>query len=443
MRRCVLKIADKTILHDKLAFVPGRRSLGLLPFAKNIAVVAAVASSIPQLTPRHASASAFSVPLTPNPQNCRVGGRSIHTTTALYGGAEGQEDGLGGLNFDDTALYPQPELLSSGSVPVSELHTLYYEEYGNPNGKPVLFVHGGPGGGTSPENARYFDPAVYRVILVDQRGCGKSTPFAELRDNTTWDLVNDFETLRKRLQIEKWMVFGGSWGSTLGLTYAISHPERTTELVLRGIFLLRQPELDFFYEGKGTNYLFPSEWNEFAAEIPAEELEDAGGSYILAYGKRLRGELGDEKMKSAAKSWSVWEGSTSRLIPPTKESILSKWAGDEFSLAFARIENHYFTGGMGMSGSNDSRGIPGFFPREGWLLEDEQLAKISDVPTVIVQGRYDVVCPAMSAHDLHSKLPNSILHVVTTGHSSFEPDIIEKLVDATDLFGGKTKSSEE
>lgn len=352
------------------------------------------------------------------------------------GAAEGQEDGLDGGSLDDTALYPQPKLVQEGTLKVSEIHTIAYQEYGNPNGKPVLFVHGGPGGGTAPENARYFDPEIYRIILVDQRGCGKSTPFANLEENTTWDLVSDFEKIRNHLGINTWMVFGGSWGSTLGLSYAISHPDRTTELVLRGIFLLRQKELDFFYEGKGTNFLFPAQWEDFQKEIPDDELREANGSYIVAYGRRLRGEKGDAAMASASKAWSVWEGSTSRLIVPPKENILGKWAGDDFSLAFARIENHYFT-----SGGKVPEVATGFFPREGWLLEEDNLSKICDIPTVIVQGRYDVVCPATSAYELHTKLRKltakeslQTLHIVTTGHSSFEPDIIEKLVQATDSF---------
>lgn len=204
------------------------------------------------------------------------------------------------------------------------MNPISYEEYGSPDGKPVLFVHGGP---------RYFDPKAYRIILVDQRGCGQSTPFANLEENTTWDLVSDFEKIREHLKIDTWMIFGGSWGSTLGLTYAISHPKKVTELVLRGIFLLRQKELDFFHEGKGTSFLFPAEWEDFVKEIPQDELDDANGSYIVAYGRRLRGEKGDDAKASSAKSWSVWEGSTSKLIVPPKENILGKWAGDEFSLA--------------------------------------------------------------------------------------------------------------
>jgi len=332
--------------------------------------------------------------------------------------AEGQE----ALDFDNTRLYPEASLVTEGMLAVSDLHSIAWFEYGNPQGKPVLFVHGGPGGGTAPMNARYFDPERYRIVLVDQRGCGKSKPFAELEENTTWDLVADFEKVRKLLGIERWQVFGGSWGSTLSLAYAITHPERVTELVLRGIFLLRKKELDFFYEGCGTNFLFPEQWEAYTAAIPEEE--HAGG-FIKAYGKRLRGELGDAEKFAASKAWSVWEGSVSRLVVPSREAILAKWADDDFALAFARIENHYFTG---------RDGVAGFFPREGWLLEEENLARLQSIPTVIVQGRYDVVCPAVSAYELHQRLPGSTLHMTTTGHSSFEPEIIERLVEATDAF---------
>lgn len=231
-------------------------------------------------------------------------GRSRGRTRAM---AEGEE----ALNFDNTRLYPQTPLVAEGMLKVSELHTVAWFEYGNPEGKPVLFVHGGPGGGTAPMNSRYFDPEKYRIILVDQRGCGKSTPFAELEENTTWDLVSDFEQIREMLGIDTWMVFGGSWGSTLSLSYAISHPDRVTELVLRGIFLLRKKELDFFYEGMGTNFLFPEQWEDYKAAIPEEE--QAGG-FIKAFGRRLRGELGDEEKFAASKAWSIWEGSVSRLV---------------------------------------------------------------------------------------------------------------------------------
>lgn len=341
---------------------------------------------------------------------------------SMAASAEGQED----LDFEKTRLYEQTPLVAEGMLPVSDLHTIAWFEYGNPAGKPVIFVHGGPGGGTAPMNARYFNPEAYRIILMDQRGCGKSTPFAELKENTVWDLIDDIEKLREKLGIEKWQVFGGSWGSTLSLAYAITHPQRVTELVLRGIFLLRKKELDFFYEGVGTAFLFPEEWEAFQAAIPEEE---RAGGFIEAYGRRLRGELGEEEKFAASKAWSIWEGSVSRLNVPTREAILKKWGDDDFALAFARIENHYFTG---------KDGVPGFFPRDGWLLEEENLAKIAHIPTVIVQGRYDVVCPAVSAYELHKRLPNSTLHMTTTGHSSFEPEIIEKLVEATDKFAGIT-----
>ena len=350
--------------------------------------------------------------------------RRRSTARSFAGGfhAEGAEGG----NFEGTRFYPQPDLIDSGVIEAGTIHRVAYSVYGNPDGKAVLFVHGGPGGGTAPENARFFDPAVYRVVLVDQRGCGKSTPFAELEENTTWDLVEDFEKVRETLGIDEWLVFGGSWGSTLALTYAVCHPARTTELVLRGIFLVRKKELDFFYEGKGTNFLFPEPWEVYEAQIPAEEASKDG--YVAAYGRRLRGELGDEAMRSAAKAWSVWEGSVSRLRPPSREQIMGKWADDDFSLAFARIENHYFTSGGRV-------GEPaGFFERDGWLLEPAQTDRIKHIPTVIVQGRYDVVCPATSAYELHKALPDSTLHLTTTGHSSLEPDIIERLVAATDKF---------
>lgn len=319
--------------------------------------------------------------------------------------------------FAHTKLYPLPPLLEEGTLKVNSIHTIAYSVYGNPTGKEVLFVHGGPGGGTDKNMARYFDPKIYKIILVDQRGCGKSTPFANLEDNTTWDLVADFEKIREKLGIKKWQVFGGSWGSTLGLSYAVTHPERVTELVLRGIFLLRKKELDFFYEGKGSNFIFPDAWEEYENAIPEHER----GNYIAAYGKRLRGEMGDDEMKKAAKAWSIWEGSVSKLRPPTAAQVKSRFGADKFSLAFARIENHYFSN-------------RGFFKEDGWLLKKEQLDKIKDIPTVIVQGRYDVVCPATSAYELHKLLPKSELYLTTTGHSGFEDEIIERLVESTDKF---------
>ena len=354
----------------------------------------------------------------------RASWRPSSRALAAFGGGEGTAGDAAAL--EGTRLYAPTARLASGFIETGTAHRVYYETYGNPAGKPALFVHGGPGGGTTPTNARFFDPESYYVVLVDQRGCGKSTPFACLEENTTWDLVADLEAVRATLGVETWQVFGGSWGSTLALAYAVRHPDRASELVLRGVFLVRAKELAFLYEGEGTNFVFPEAWERFAAEIPAREAADVG--YVAAYGRRLRGELGEDAMRRACRAWSVWEGSVSQLEPPPAAAIDAKWADDDFALAFARIENHYFTSG-------GAAGAPaGFFERDGWLLEPAQLDRIRAVPTVIVQGRYDVVCPATSAYELHRALPHSDLHVVTTGHSSLEPAIIEKLVDATDAF---------
>eukprot|EP01041_Mallomonas_annulata_P005151 gene5151-10293_t len=319
--------------------------------------------------------------------------------------------------FKGTAFYPPLKPYEEGELKVSDIHTIAYSQYGNPNGKPVLFVHGGPGGGTEPNMARYFDPAVYRVILVDQRGCGKSRPFADLTENTTYDSVADFEKLRKKLNIDKWMVFGGSWGSTLSLTYAMEHPERVMQLVLRGIFLLRQKELDWLYQGPGANFLFPEDWRPYEAAIPEEER----GDYMKAYGRRLRGELGETEMKLAAKAWSIWEGRTSKLVQDPWEAIQDRFGADDFSLAFARIENHYFTN-------------KGWFPRESFLLEKKQIDRIRHIPTVIVQGRYDVVCPAVSAVELKEAFPEAELIVTLAGHSGYETENIKYLVEACETF---------
>lgn len=264
--------------------------------------------------------------------------------------------------------------------------------------------------------ARYFDPAAYRIILVDQRGCGDSTPFADLRENTTYDSVRDFEKLREHLGINKWQVFGGSWGSTLGLAYAIEHPERVTELVLRGIFLLRKKEIDWMYQS-GASFIFPEDWKLYEDFIPVAER----GDYIAAYGRRLRGEMGEEIMREAAKVWSIWEGRISKLVQDPWEQVKDKFGDDDFSLAFGRIENHYFTN-------------HGFFARDGFLIEPANLKRIEHIPMVIVQGRYDVVCPATSAHDLHAGLPKSELVYTLAGHSGFEVLNIAALVKATEKF---------
>ena len=311
-------------------------------------------------------------------------------------------------------LYPEIEPYDSGMLKVSDLHTLYYEQSGNPNGKPVVFLHGGPGGGTNPKCRRFFDPAVYRIVLFDQRGCGKSTPHAELHENTTWNLVNDIERIRTHLGIDRWQVFGGSWGSTLALAYAQTHPERVTELVLRGIFMLRRWELEWFYQ-KGCDALYPDAWETYLKAIPAVE----HGDLMSAYYRRLTSSDPIERVE-AARAWSVWEGATSYLWQD--EGHIQSSGEDEFALAFARIECHYFVHG-------------GFFEHDDQLLRNVE--RIRKIPAVIVQGRYDVVCPMRSAWDLHRAWPEADLRIVQdAGHSAFEPGNISELVKATDRFRG-------
>ncbi|MEZ4361928.1 MAG: prolyl aminopeptidase [Kofleriaceae bacterium] len=312
-------------------------------------------------------------------------------------------------------LYPAIEPFQRGTLRVSDLHTIYYEQVGNPQGKKAIFFHGGPGGGLDPDYRRYFDPARWHVILFDQRGAGQSTPHAELRENTTWDLVADTEKLRELLGIERWTVFGGSWGSTLGLAYAQAHPERVTELILRGIFMLRRAELLWFYQ-EGASWLFPDAWEEYLRPIPEVER----GDLMSAYYRRLTSD--DPVVRAAAaRAWSLWEGGTSRLhVDP---DYLTRFGEDKFAEAFARIESHYFVHG-------------GFMRTDAQLLED--VPKIAHLPGVIVQGRYDVVCPAASAWALHKRWPNSKLTIVPdAGHSMKEPGILSALVQATDDFAGK------
>jgi proline iminopeptidase len=309
-------------------------------------------------------------------------------------------------------LYPEIQPYRTGHLKVTGGHELYFEESGNPRGKPVVFLHGGPGGGTEAKMRRYFDPARYRIVLFDQRGCGKSTPFASLEENTTWHLVDDIEVLRRQLGIERWQVFGGSWGSTLALAYAEAFPERVSELLLRGIFLLRREELLWFYQ-EGTSWIFPDAWREYLEFIPAAER----GDMMQAYYTRLTS-LDPKVQRAAAKIWSVWEGRTSRLIPDP--DLITRTGGEDFSLAFARIECHYFIHGAWLG---EGRG----------LLEN--IGRIRHIPGVIVQGRYDVVCPAKSAWDLHTAWPEAQLCIVPdAGHSASEPGIVHELVSATDRF---------
>ena len=309
-------------------------------------------------------------------------------------------------------LFPDIEAYWTAHLRVSDVHEIYVEQSGNPDGQPVVFVHGGPGGGTEPAYRRYFDPAKYRIVLFDQRGCGESRPHASLVDNTTWHLVSDMERIRVELGIDSWVVFGGSWGSTLALAYAQTHPERVKAMVLRGIFLLRPKEIRWFYQ-EGANFIFPDAWEKYLAPIPESERHDL----VAAYHRRLTSD--DPAVRqAAANAWSVWEGSTSKLFPSA--SLIDRFGGDEFSQAFARIECHYFANG-------------GFFDHPDQLLEN--IDTIRHIPTVIVQGRYDVVCPMTTAWELHRRWPQTQLEIVgDAGHSASEPGIIDRLVRATDRF---------
>ena len=307
-------------------------------------------------------------------------------------------------------LFPDIEPYEAGCLPVDDLHSVYFEQCGNPKGKPAIFVHGGPGGGSSPIHRRFWDPTQYRIILFDQRGCGRSTPHAELRNNTTWDLVDDMERIREHLGIERWQLFGGSWGSTLSLAYAQQHPERVTEMVLRGIFLLRQREIDWYYQ-EGASRIFPDAWQSFLEPIP----DDDRGNLVDAYHRRLTSNNRSERIR-AARAWSMWEGSTSRLVPDPE--LVARTGDETFAEAFARIECHYFVNG-------------GFFQDENELLNN--IGRIQHIPAVIVQGRYDVVCPAQSAYELHRAWPNSTLKIAPrSGHSALEPEITSLLVAATE-----------
>jgi proline iminopeptidase len=310
-------------------------------------------------------------------------------------------------------LYPAIEPYRSGFLPVSDLHTIYYEEVGNPQGKPVVFLHGGPGGGIEPVYRQYFDPGKWRVILFDQRGSGKSTPYAELRQNTTWDLVEDIEKLRQHLALSTWAVFGGSWGSTLALAYSETYPERCTGLVLRGIFMLRQKELQWYYQ-EGASFIYPDAWEEYLKPIPVAER----GDMMAAYYQRLTSPEPQVRLQ-AARAWSVWEGSTSKLFP--SPDLIARFGQDTFAEAFARIECHYFVN-------------RGFFSTDDQLLQN--VHRIRHIPAWIVQGRYDVVCPMVSAWDLHRAWPEAMLQIIAdAGHSVTEPGIRSALLDATDTLG--------
>ena len=309
-------------------------------------------------------------------------------------------------------LYPPLEPNETGFIRVSPLHEIFYEVSGAINGKPVVVCHGGPGGGTTPSMRRYFDPKQYKIILFDQRGCGRSTPHAEIVDNNTWAIIDDMEKLRRYLGIDQWQVFGGSWGSTLALAYAQAHPEKVTELVLRGIFTLRREELLWFYQ-EGASWIFPDAWEEFLAPIPENERDDL----MAAYYKRLTGDNREEQLR-AAKAWSVWEGGTVSFAPSPER--IQTFASDDFALAFARIECHYFVNG-------------GFFERDDQVIANAD--RVRHIPGVIVQGRYDVVTPMKTAWELSRAWTEADLQIVgDAGHAASEPGIIDALVRATDKF---------
>lgn len=316
------------------------------------------------------------------------------------------------ISRSDWGLYPPIEPYYTDFLKVSDLHTLYIEECGNPNGKPVVFLHGGPGGGTVPVYRQFFDPQQWRIILFDQRGCGKSRPHAELTDNTTWQLIADIEKIRQHFGIDHWVVFGGSWGSTLALAYAQTHPERCAGLILRGIFTLRPEEIRWFYQS-GASYLYPDAWETYLAPIPVEEHDDL----LSAYYRRLT--HSDRAVQlEAARAWSIWEASTSKLIPD--ESLVDRFGEESFAIAFARIECHYFMNG-------------GFFDTPDQIIANAD--RLRSLPGVIVQGRYDIVCPMKTAWELHRVWPEAEFIVVpNAGHSATEPGITHALIKATDDF---------
>jgi proline iminopeptidase len=311
-------------------------------------------------------------------------------------------------------LYPKITATKTGMLPVGDGHKIYYEECGNPMGKPAVYVHGGPGSGSNANQRRVFDPQKYRIILFDQRGCGKSIPTASLENNTTWDLVEDMERLRRHLSIDRWQVCGGSWGSTLALAYSQAHVDRVTELVLRGIFTLRKSELDWYYQG-GAASLYPDEWEKFVAPIDVSER----GDMITAYYRQLTSDDADVQ-KRAARAWSIWEGSTINLLQRPEQ--IAHFGSDDFAVAFARIECHYFVN-------------KGFFESDGWLIDN--VDKIRHLPVTIIQGRYDVCAPMATAWDLHQALPEANFYVVPdAGHAFDEPGIADQLVRVTDRYAG-------
>ena len=311
-------------------------------------------------------------------------------------------------------LYPNIEPYSQDYFN-ADGHEIYYEECGNPDGKPAIFLHGGPGGGGGTNVRRFFNPEIYRIVVFDQRGCGRSKPHGCLENNTTWDLVEDIEKIKQILKIEKWLVFGGSWGSTLSLAYAQRYPNSVSELVLRGIFMLRKKELDWFYQ-YGASKIFPDAWEKFLEPIDIENR----GDLIGAYHKIFDGD-DEQKKLEAAVAWSKWEASASTLS--YKPEIINSFSNPKFALAFALIENHYFIN-------------EGFLENENQLISTDSINKIRHIPTKIIQGRYDIVCPMETAWELYRNWPEAELIIApSSGHSAFEKEITHFLVSATNEYG--------
>ena len=321
-------------------------------------------------------------------------------------------------SYSDTALYPIIKPLKSYKLNASDLHTVAYWTYGNPNGKPVLFVHGGPGSATNPTLARFFNPKGYYIVLVDQRGCGKSRPVAEIRENTTKDLISDFEKIRENLKIEKWMVFGGSWGSTLSLAYAISHPNRVTELVIRGIFFCTKPEIDWIAESGGAEKFSPEAWKFYQKSIPNREKFE--NNYLKAFDKCFKGDYGAKKKDICMLAWSAWEDANSSLKPKPLKDILKALRETKSYIEMATIEHHYF--------SNKC------FLEENYFLKPENLNKLKNIPITIVQGLYDLECPFITAYKLHKALPHAKFYPTIAGHTALDKENIKYLVKATDYY---------
>jgi proline iminopeptidase len=311
-------------------------------------------------------------------------------------------------------FYPEIEPFKETTIQVSNLHTIYYAEYGNKNGKPVLFLHGGPGYAPLKETPRFFNPNAYHVIILHQRGCGKSTPLGEIKENTTQDLIEDCEKIRKQLNIKKWMLFGGSWGSTLSLAYSITYPEVITGLILRGIFLGRKEEINWMYSSIGAANVFPESWDYFKNALPYKTTD-----YINEYDKCFNGDF-ENKRDDCLLAWTVWENSIISLYPKPLNTIIKETLEDNEYKSGSLIEHHYM--------------INNCFLDQDFFFKQENINKIKDIPIIIVQGRYDMICPVVTAYNLHKALPKSILNITMAGHSSLDEETVNALINASDSF---------